>query len=458
MADEQPTVWSDDDLDRMSGRKFTDDGKPIFRLTARQYAVAVDKLAELAKVADKLGCKPITLTPTGTEQQTHKNEVTGLETVVTYVLCTVEGDAPKINGWVFVARVEHHELGNVIAVAPNMDGLVDTTAYRATFQKCDHCNQFRQRKDTYLVTARFPKGLVRDNTTTPPTWYDEYGDEFTFDILQVGSSCLKDFLGHSDPQRIIRYLENIQDFVRELSSDDDDDLRFGGGPGGEPLYTTVSFLSHVAAMVRTHGWLPKGKAIDTGQVSTVERVWDNIDRIEHPKSNDWRYEPPVMPTQQDKDEASAAHEWVKQEIGAIPIDKRSDFQQNLYVAAGSAAFERRSAGFVACVIDQYHRHLSRQVERSKVKRTNEHFGEVGDRLKLVLTVTYVFEYSGNFGPSFKHIFLSSSGHTFTWTTGTTQLERGAKYVVTGTVKEHTEYKGTLQTVLTRCKVLERRNA
>lgn len=457
MDDEQPTVWSQEDLDRMSGRKFTDDGKPIFRLTPVQYAIAADKLSELAKTADKLGCKPIALTVIGAENETYKDPNTALEKVVTYVLCTVSGDAPRINGWVFVARVEHHELGNVIAVAPNMDGMVDTSAYRATHQACDHCGQYRQRKDTYLVTARFPKNLVRDNTTTPPTWYDADGDEFTFDILQVGSSCLKDFLGHADPARIVRYIENLHKFMDELGSDDDDDLRFGGR-ANEPMFTTVSFLAHVAAMVRTHGWLPKGKAIEAGLPSTVERVWDNIDRIEHPNQSSRHYEPPVYPTAQDENEAKLAHEWLVTTVGSLPIDKRSDFQQNLYVAAGGPAFERRSAGFVACVIDQYHRAISAATERAKVKRTNEYFGEVGDRLKLVLTVTYVFEWSGNFGVTYKHIFLSSSGHTFTWSTSTMQLERGAKYVMTGTIKEHTEYKDTRQTVLTRCKVLERRDA
>jgi exo-beta-1,3-glucanase (GH17 family) len=39
-----------------------------------------------------------------------------------------------------------------------------------------------------------------------------------------------------------------------------------------------------------------------------------------------------------------------------------------------------------------------------------------------------------------------------WKTGTEKLELG-QYKLTGTVKEHSEYKGELQTVMTRCKAV-----
>lgn len=43
------------------------------------------------------------------------------------------------------------------------------------------------------------------------------------------------------------------------------------------------------------------------------------------------------------------------------------------------------------------------------------------------------------------------GNVFVWTTST-YLNTNKEYTVKGTVKEHAEFKGTKQTVLTRCRV------
>lgn len=55
---------------------------------------------------------------------------------------------------------------------------------------------------------------------------------------------------------------------------------------------------------------------------------------------------------------------------------------------------------------------------------------------------------------FAHTFKDADGNVFTWKTQKgIALERGAAVNLSGTVKEHTEYKGERQTVLTRCKVV-----
>ena len=41
-----------------------------------------------------------------------------------------------------------------------------------------------------------------------------------------------------------------------------------------------------------------------------------------------------------------------------------------------------------------------------------------------------------------------------WTGEGYDIEEGKTYTIKGTVKEHSEYKGTKQTILTRCKIAE----
>lgn len=95
-----------------------------------------------------------------------------------------------------------------------------------------------------------------------------------------------------------------------------------------------------------------------------------------------------------------------------------------------------------------------------------YIGEIGKRLKMTATykksheyVDYKFSYCGT--THFIHTFVDADGNVIVWKT-TNPVEyinddvyefipEGSVVEITGTVKEHSEYKGTEQTVLTRCK-------
>ena len=87
---------------------------------------------------------------------------------------------------------------------------------------------------------------------------------------------------------------------------------------------------------------------------------------------------------------------------------------------------------------------------------SKHIGEIGQRLKI--KVKYVFTASWDvdspWGNTTHHIhkFVDADGNIFVWkTTSYVDGEYGTELVLAGTIKEHTEYNGEKQTVLTRCK-------
>ncbi len=95
------------------------------------------------------------------------------------------------------------------------------------------------------------------------------------------------------------------------------------------------------------------------------------------------------------------------------------------------------------------------------KSTSEHVGKVGDKIEVVVsyihTASWENGYGGYWSPSVTnlHTFKDESGNMYVWKTGKfIESEYGTKMVVKGTVKEHSEYKGTKQTVLTRCTIKE----
>ena len=84
---------------------------------------------------------------------------------------TITGEPPRYRGWRFVAAVDAVDGGTVLRYPPGSTATVANDQVRAG--ECDHCQTTRARRSTVLVA------------------HDDTGQ-----LLQVGRSCLKDFLGH----------------------------------------------------------------------------------------------------------------------------------------------------------------------------------------------------------------------------------------------------------------------
>ena len=100
---------------------------------------------------------------------------------------------------------------------------------------------------------------------------------------------------------------------------------------------------------------------------------------------------------------------------------------------------------------------------------SNHYGNVGDKVQMELELVNVAYYDvqfskGWYGTTTNYIYTmkDAAGNLFVWKT-TSYLERvengeyikihrGDRFTLKGTIKEHSEYKGEKQTVLTRCRV------
>lgn len=95
-----------------------------------------------------------------------------------------------------------------------------------------------------------------------------------------------------------------------------------------------------------------------------------------------------------------------------------------------------------------------EIKYANVDSTSEYIGEIGDRSDFTLTVKKAISLYGAYGASTMHIMEDKDGNVFVWTTSAKDLEQGVTYVLKGTIKDHKEYRGVKQTVLTRCKVMK----
>lgn len=99
---------------------------------------------------------------------------------------------------------------------------------------------------------------------------------------------------------------------------------------------------------------------------------------------------------------------------------------------------------------------ARQAENAP-KTASEYVGNIGETITATVTLTGVHKYQTHFTyygeTNYIYTFADDKGNTLVWKTASFQeIEEGKTYEIKGKVKEHSEYKGDKQTVLTRCKI------
>ena len=89
-----------------------------------------------------------------------------------------------------------------------------------------------------------------------------------------------------------------------------------------------------------------------------------------------------------------------------------------------------------------------------INTISDYVGQCGDRLRdISAVVTSHFSFEGAYGQTNVFRFEDEKKNVYTWFTSTSQsLQIGDPCLLTGTVKEHKEYKGEKQTILSRCKI------
>lgn len=350
----------------------------------------------------------------------------------------VIGEPAVINGWHFVATIQHTEEGNIMRKIPSFGDLPEVEVpaqYRDCGPNCEHCNMRRLRRDTYIVRN------VADNT-----------------FKQVGRTCLGDFANSTNPETIAALAEmgaNIL-MLGRMAEEDDDDGQWHYGCSGliqRPQVDSEAFLAYVVANIRKNGYTSKKRAYETGRhEATSERVLAVM------------FPPPAGTqaeairqrmeredvTDADKATAIAALEFAQAHEGD------SDFDHNLRITANLEAYEFRNLGMAAYIIQHYMRNLERQAREEANRRNSNstHQGTVGQRLRDI-PVKCLSAHNGcaheGMGYSYTWLkFVDDNGNIFTWRASSQSFAPEERVLLTGTVKRHSEFRGVKETQLTRC--------
>ena len=384
-------------------------------------------VARLNKRAEKLGVPPVVLT-SGNERRIEQTHGEGKpSTFPLWLDVTLTLNIPKLADWSFVATLQHTATGNLLLTVPRAADapVLDLSAYRTCAPKCDHCTLQRNRNDTYVVQHT-------DGT-----------------LKQVGKQCLVDFTGYGKTPEAVasfaEWLSSVLELIKAAGSGegDSDSDRDGGGSYRDDGFGLATYLSFVVACSNKWGFRTSKQADEQNCESTKNTA---ISAMFPPVGKSSSF---PAPTEDDITFAINARQW------ACAIVPKNDFEHNLVTVATNDVLIMKNTGIAAFLIEAYRRHLG-MVAKSKSLAPSTHFGTVGERLRnLKLVYLGSSSFDSNFGTCFIHRFRTESGQDVIWKTGTGDIAtEGDVVTVNASVKSHGDYKGRLQTVLTRVKTVE----
>lgn len=158
-------------------------------------------------------------------------------------------------------------------------------------------------------------------------------------------------------------------------------------------------------------------------------------------------------TAENKAEVAKMIEWVVSEDSS-----NNSYIHNLQVLVKSEYVTHRDINMLVSLVAAYRRHLNKVEQENQrackhqVEMQSKHVGNIKDKITVdVKSSQLITSWDTQFGWSGMYKFTDNDGNVFIWITSC-GVETNKTMKLTGTVKEHSEFNGVKQTVLTRCKV------
>lgn len=326
--------------------------------------------------------------------------------------------------WVVIAVLEHQPYGNLVHLVegewrPGKE-LKLPEKYKTAQSYCDHCNTMRARNKT----------VVLYNTETK-------------EFKQVGTTCLKEYTSGIDADMIAAFEECTKE-----------PTEFMGFTSHSKWYVDIkNFLAGVVASSSLYGYVSKSRARainEENNKTTVEATCDLTVRLMSKTSveKEWK---DIYESDDTKTFVEESLEWIKN----LNAESYSYFD-NLKVVCSAELVELKNIGYAASLIASYKNHLKAEKKLKEAEKQNEmyhYYGNVDDKISLQGNLACVANYDTQFGTMYVYKMIQSS-RIFVWKTSKYLGidDSGKEVMITGKIKEQSEFRGVRQNILTRCKV------
>lgn len=326
-----------------------------------------------------------------------------------------------INDYKVIAKIDHTYPSKNFVKPYEQITAEQEKEYQHKNSTCQHCNSSRKRNFTFIL----------QNINT-----QEY--------IQVGKSCLKDFIGH-DIENSLRYFDLLEELQFNILNH--------GGDKKIQFFSTIKVLNMVKEEIRKNGY-KSSKQKYNGEVMTstgddvkikINDIYSNIDKRKH-------FLPAVKP------EAMQEIKTIINYILAYDTTKETEhlqeFYNNLQNILKYEYCKFKDVSILATTFVVYDM-LKAKEEKEKNNKISQHIGNIGDKIEIELTLESIYGYNTQYGYIHINLYKDAQGNVYKWSSkNILELEKGEFKKVKATIKNHEEYKGQKQTVITRCKIIE----
>jgi len=336
----------------------------------------------------------------------------------------MEGTAPWIGQWKVVGRrhrVRRRDKPSIVVSYGDVPGSI-----AARDMCCDHCGTSRDRAVTY--------SLVREDGQRE---------------VEVGASCLADFVGEPGDERILEGIECVSAILREVQEAADPYWRHGGER--EVLEEARLVMAVANRMIQDEGWVSGAEA----RRADIEPTWRKVaSTLELSRQETGLLVGSQSPLGADYVMADDAIAWVR-------ASEVSPFVSEVSRAIDFGLAGRREIAMLCAGIAMYRRHLQDEElcrrERLQAKLSC-HVGAKGERLEMVVSVRRMFPFQSQWGGGVVVLMSDPDGNLLSWTTSRHPgMQIGNCYEIKGTVKDHGAVRsgaaeGAPETLLSRVSV------
>ncbi len=341
---------------------------------------------------------------------------------------SVEGKSPVLNGWTLAGTIQPIQtedgMESIFRIAGDIEITQETREFlRSRAMYCDHCHTERRRNDVYVVQ-----------------------NAANAEFKVVGSSCIRDFLGHESPETFLNMAALLAS-IHDLCAGAEDEDYFGGSGRGMTRFDVETVLEMGACVIRKDGFTSaKAAREDEFKTATGAQVFGIL--LTRPSDTDYReikrdYLDAV--TDDDRQLAANARDWAR-----TLVDSDSEYLYTLSVMARAIALTGREMGYAVSMIQAYRKEMLLIEERKAEAQISNHFGEIGERMPMTLTFLGSSTFPGQYGVTTICRFKTPEGNRVTWfASGERQFDQGEVWSAVATIKGHDEYKGVKITTISR---------
>jgi len=392
----------------------------VFNIPAENMEALEKKLKSLNKKAKRAGTGELTLTVVS---ETAEKQDDGYVNVFKQVV--VEGEAPKIEGWTFLARLDHNVdptgNSNLVYVMP---GQSLPEGYRNRPADCDHCGWTRKRRDTYVLRH-----------------------DATSDLKQVGRTCIQDFIG-IDPEKVLAHAERLASLYDKAKDAESVPLDRSAMHDRRFIDLEV-YLTHVAMAIRMHGWVSGKEAYDNHQViATRNQATETMFPTPgYDYENELEDEDLII--------AQAAIQWALSQDAT-----KNDFTHNMVTIATTGYIDFKATGTAAYIVQGYIR--SEEVKKPTLDLSgSDHFAQKGDKIRgdveVISKKVLPMKDWDQFQKTIVRMLSTDGGNLIvTFSTGNfgDSVNVGDKITIRGTVTKNDTFNDVKQTIVNRVRIVE----